>query len=216
MTQLYIHGLGQTPSVWQPVLRLMHAPDCIQPDLASMICAGKATYANLYTAFSALCDASAAPLSLCGLSLGGVLALHYAVEHPERVAALVLIAPQYKMPKRLLQIQNILFRVMPSSMFRGTGFSKTQFIELCGSMTELDFTAALPRISCPTLVVCGSRDHANKKACTELSQRIGIAELAMIEGAGHELNREAPELLAELLRGFYAKTSESSPSNQLK
>lgn len=206
MTSLYIHGLGQTPSVWQPVLRLMNTPaNCAQPDLALMVCAEPTTYTNLYKAFAQLCDASAAPLMLCGLSLGGVLALHYAVEHPERVAALVLIAPQYKMPKRLLKMQNILFRIMPASVFRETGFSKAQFIELCGSMTELDFTAALPRITCPALVVCGSCDHANKKACIELSQRICTAELAMIEGAGHELNRETPEELAALLQDFYKK-----------
>ena len=120
MTSLYIHGLGQTPSVWQPVLRLMNTPaNCAQPDLASMVCAEPTTYTNLYNAFAQRCDASAAPLMLCGLSLGGVLALHYAVEHPERVAALVLIAPQYKMPKRLLKMQNILFRIMPASVFRG-------------------------------------------------------------------------------------------------
>ena len=94
---------------------------------------------------------------------------------------------------------------MPASVFRETGFSKEQFIELCGSMTELDFTAALPRITCPALVVCGSRDHANKKACIELSQHICTAELAMIEGAGHELNRETPEELAALLQDFYKK-----------
>ena len=67
MTSLYIHGLGQTPSVWQPVLRLMNTPaNCAQPDLASMVCAKPTTYTNLYKAFAQLCDASAAPLMLCG------------------------------------------------------------------------------------------------------------------------------------------------------
>lgn len=123
MKQLYIHGLGQTPAVWHPVLRLLNAPaDCAEPDLASLVCNQPATYANLYSAFARLCDESEAKLALCGLSLGGVLALHYAVEHPERVGALVLIAPQYKMPKRLLQIQNALFHLMPASMFGETGF----------------------------------------------------------------------------------------------
>lgn len=209
MTPLYIHGLGQTPSVWKPVLRLMNTPaDCAQPDLASMVCAEQTTYNNLYKAFAQLCDASPAPLMLCGLSLGGVLALHYAVERPDRVAALVLIAPQYKMPTCLLQIQNILFRIMPASMFRETGFSKAQFIKLCGSMTDLDFSTSLPHITCPVLVICGSRDRANKKACIELSERISTAELAMIEGAGHELNRETPEELAALLQNFYEKITQ--------
>lgn len=206
MKQLYIHGLGQTPCVWQPVLHLINAPaDCSRPDLASLVCAGQTTYDNLYNAFARLCDESGAKLALCGLSLGGVLALHYAVLHPERVGALVLIAPQYKMPKRLLQMQNTLFRIMPASVFGQTGFSKAQFIQLCASMTQLDFTSALPRISCPTLVICGSRDRANKKACEQLARLVPGAEFAVIEGAGHELNREAPEALAKLLQSFYAK-----------
>ena len=206
MKQLYIHGLGQTPAVWHPVLRLLNtSADCAEPDLASLVCNQPTTYANLYSAFARLCDESGAKLALCGLSLGGVLALHYAVEHPERVGALVLIAPQYKMPRRLLQIQNALFHLMPASMFGETGFSKAQFIQLCGSMTNLDFTAALPRVSCPTLVICGSRDHANKKACTQLAQLVRGAEFAMIAGAGHELNREAPQPLAKLLQSFYTK-----------
>lgn len=207
MRQVYIHGLGQTPDSWEPVLHLLDAPaDCICPDLAKMVSARETTYPALYRAFARFCDRLEAPLMLCGLSLGSVLALHYATEHPERVGVLALIAPQYRMPKRLLQIQNAFFRLMPSSMFQETGFAKSQFIQLCGSMMELDLSGALSRISCPTLVLCGSRDRANKRACRELVQNLSRAELCMVEGAGHELNREAPEKLAPLLRDFYVQT----------
>ena len=207
MRQVYIHGLGQTASSWEPVLHLLGAPESsVCPDLAKLVSTEKAIYPALYHAFARLCDGLEEPLMLCGLSLGGVLALHYTVEHPERVGALVLIAPQYKMPKRLLQIQNVLFRFMPPAMFRETGFAKAQFVQLCGSMMDLDFSGALSRISCPTLVLCGSRDRANQRACRELVQRLSQAELRMVAGAGHELNRETPEKLAPLLRDFYART----------
>ena len=53
---------------------------------------------------------------------GGVLALNYAVDHPEKVQQLVLIAPQYKMTEKLLRFQNLLFRFMPDSMFQQMGF----------------------------------------------------------------------------------------------
>ena len=42
---------------------------------------------------------------MCGLSLGGILALQYAIEHPEHIHALALIGTQYTMPKTLLRIQ---------------------------------------------------------------------------------------------------------------
>lgn len=58
-----------------------------------------ATYGELYTAFSEECDKENDEIVLCGLSLGAVLALNYAIDHPDKVKALVLIAAQYKMPK---------------------------------------------------------------------------------------------------------------------
>lgn len=207
MKQVFVHGLGQTPASWEPVLRLLDGqPDCACPDLAALMPAGKAAYSGLFSEFSQLCGGWEAPLALCGLSLGGVLCLHYAAQHPERVGALVLMAPQYRMPKGLLRIQNALFRLMPQAMFRETGLTKAQFIQLCGSMAELDLSGALSRISCPVLVLCGSRDRANRRACAELARLLPRAELRVVEGAGHELNREAPEKLAPLLRAFAART----------
>ena len=206
MRQVYVHGLGQTPAIWEPVLRRLDAPgDRACPDLAAMAPDRETTYPALYHAFSQLCNGLEAPLALCGLSLGGVLALHYAAQYPERVGALVLMAAQYRMPKRLLQVQNVLFRFMPSSSFRETCFAKVQFIQLCGSMAALDLSEALSRITCPALVLCGSQDRANKGASMELAQLLHKAELHIVEGAGHELNREVPETLAPLLQSFYAR-----------
>ena len=207
MTQVYIHGLGQTPASWGPLLERLDAPpERVCPDLTELVSAGAAVYPALFRAFARYCDGLEGPLALCGLSLGGVLAIHYAAQRPERMGALVLMAPQYRMPKRLLQFQNGLFRLMPPAMFRETGFAKAQFVQFCGSMMDLDFSGALSRISCPTLVLCGSRDRANQRACRELVQRLSKAELRMVAGAGHELNRETPEKLAPLLRDFYART----------
>lgn len=207
MKQIYVHGLGQTAASWGSVLCRLEKPDeCICPDLAGMIPAGETvTYQALYKAFVEHCDSLEGPLDLCGLSLGGVLALHYASEHPERVHSLVLIAPQYRMPKGLLRMQNILFRFFPKSAFSQVGFTKSQFIQLCGSMMDLDLSEGLSEITCPTLVLCGSRDRANKQACVQLVQRLKRAELQIVDDAGHEINREVPEQLAALLCNFYSK-----------
>ena len=89
-----------------------------------------ATYSALYSAFSEMCNAENEDIILCGLSLGSVLALNYAIDYPKKVKALVLIAAQYKMPARLLKLQNALFRFMPQSMFQQTGFGKLDFISL--------------------------------------------------------------------------------------
>lgn len=206
MKQIFVHGLGQTPASWDQTIEKLGAGEtALCPDLAKLTCVGDASYPHLYTAFSAVCDSCEERLDLCGLSLGGVLALQYAIDHPQKVRSLALLATQYRMPKALLRVQNIVFRLMPQSMFQQTGFGKAEFLRLCQTMMELDFSPFLAQIACPVLVVCGEKDSANKAASRELAGRLRAAELCLLEGAGHELNTEAPERLAKLLRRFYEK-----------
>lgn len=204
MKQVYIHGLGQRPDSWEKtLLHIKEDNQNVCPDLAEIIHGEEVNYENLYQAFSNFYNEMDGSIDLCGLSLGGVMALNYAIDYPEKVNSLVLIAAQYKMPKTLLQFQNFLFRFMPKSMFRQIGFEKKDFIHLCKSMMELDFSYDLKRISCPVLVVYGEKDTANKKASIKLAEILENAELKVIKGAGHEVNVDAPEKLAEILNDFY-------------
>ena len=204
MKYLYLHGLGQNADSWNKVTgatEVLEKSVCV--DLAEMVKGKTATYSTLYSSFSEMCDAENEDIILCGLSLGGVLALNYAIDYPKKVKALVLIAAQYKMPARLLKLQNALFHFMPQSMFQQTGFGKLDFISLCSTMAELDFSDLLSQVFCPVLVVCGGKDKANKKASIELANILKHAEFKEISGTGHEVNLESPEELASLLRKFY-------------
>lgn len=204
MTRIFLHGLGQTPASWEKtVAALMPVEHSVCPDLAGMLQGKPASYEGLYGAFAKICDGVDGTVDLCGLSLGGVLALHYTIEHPGKVNSLVLIATPYKMPTGLLKLQNFLFRFMPKAMFRQTGFGKNEFIQLCKTMMKLDFSNSIQNIHCPALVICGEKDSANKKAAIELAGLLEGAQLQVISGAGHEVNKETPEKLAEVLRGFY-------------
>lgn len=201
MKYIFLHGLGQTPDSWNRVLGYLNAPtNSICPDLAKLVHGREAKYSDLYAAFSALCDTINDELVLCGLSLGSVLALNYAIDHPERVKALVLIAPQYKMPRTLLKLQNLLFHFMPKSAFSQTGFQKADFIRLCRSMAELDFSRSLRKVTCPVLVLCGEHDRANQKAARMLAGLLKNAAFQQIPNAGHEVNTDAPERLTEILK----------------
>ena len=134
-----------------------------------------------------------------------MLALHYAIDHEDGVRSLVLIAPQVKMPKTLLKIQNAVFRLMPDSAFQKMGFAKRDFIHLTRSMTDLDFSGGLAAVTCPVLVLCGVKDNVNRKAAEELTARLPNARMLLVEGAGHEVNVDAPQKLAELLDEFYGR-----------
>ena len=66
---------------------------------------------------------------------------------------------------------------------------------------------SLPELGCPVLVLCGSKDRANRKAARELAEQLPQARLHWIAGAGHEANLDSPEVMAELLRSFYQSLS---------
>ena len=144
MKYLYLHGLGQKPDSWDRVIKETNVlGSSISLSLAKMLEGKNVTYGELYSAFSGECDKADEEIVLCGLSLGAVLALNYTIDHPDKVKALVLIAAQYKMPKKLLKFQNMLFRLMPNSMFKQIGFKKADVINLCNMMSELDFSDSL-------------------------------------------------------------------------
>lgn len=204
MGKVFVHGLGQTPRSWNAVLPFIdEAEGSVCLNLVEGVKNQNVSYKNLYKAFSELCDKFEEPIDLCGLSLGGVLALNYAIERPEKVKSLVLIATPYKMPKMLLKLQNICFRFMPKSMFQQMGFEKKDYIGLCKSMMELDFTDGLDNISCQVMIACGEKDNANKKVSKELATLLKNARLEIVSGAGHEVNVEAPDKLGKLLDQFY-------------
>ena len=204
MKYLYLHGLGQKPDSWNKVIKETKVSESsISLSLAGMLEGKSATYKELYSAFSSECDKENEEIVLCGLSLGAVLALNYAIDHPDKVKALVLIAAQYKMPEKILKAQNMLFHLMPNSMFRQIGFKKADVISLCGTMAELDFRDSLHNVSCPVLIVCGEKDNANKKASKELCHYLNNSYFHELMKTGHEANIEAPEELAIVLQQFY-------------
>ena len=204
MKYLYLHGLGQKPDSWNRAIKETKVSgSSISLSLAEMSEEKDVTYKELYSAFSEVCDKEDEEIVLCGLSLGAVLALNYAIDHPDKIKALVLIAAQYKMPEKLLKFQNVLFRLMPNSMFKQTGFTKADVISLCDTMAELDFTESLHNVSCPVLIVCGEKDNANKKASKELACYLSKSSFYELLKTGHEVNIEAPEEMAIVLQKFY-------------
>lgn len=206
MQDVFLHGLGQTASSWDKTIAVMgNGGRAACPQLTELLRDKPVNYPNLYQGFSEYCAHFSQPLYLCGLSLGGVLALHYGIEHSDRVAGMALIGTQYVMPKGLLRFQNLVFRAMPDRAFREMGFAKRDFISLSKSMMDLDFREDLHRVTCPVLVVCGEKDKANKAASRRLRELLPHAELCMVENAGHEVNVDAPEKLGVLLKDFYGE-----------
>lgn len=206
MKCVLLHGLGQSAASWNGTVKHMGQElDILCPELTQWLEGCEPCYGSLYSGLEKYCAQFEGPLNLCGLSLGGILSLQYGLEHPERVNSMVLIGTQYTMPKGLLKFQNALFHLMPKRTFREMGFKKADFIELCKSMLDLNFQAGLKQISCPVLIICGEKDGANRAAALQMNEQIPNAKLLIVPGAGHEVNRDAPEALGEAIRCFFEK-----------
>lgn len=208
LQQILVHGLGQTALSWEKTTKFLSDTDNIQSlDLWTLLNDKDVTYANLYLRFSDFCNTAVGKVDLCGLSLGAILALNFALDNPEKIQSLVLIGAQYKMPKGLLKFQNAIFKFVPKKMFEKMGIAKKDVITLTNSMTNLDFSHKLKNISCATLIVCGEKDNANSKAAKILSEQIPDAQFCSIKDAGHEVNLEAPQKLAIILNAFWRRLS---------
>ena len=206
MNRIFLHGLSQTDLDWKETVEFLgNREDIVCPNLSEWLSEREISYFSLYKALEQYMKQQNSPVHFCGLSLGGVLALQYAIEYPQKVSSLVLIGTQYVMPKRLLQFQNVMFYLMPKSVFQKMGFQKKEFISLCHSMIQLDFTQDLRKIHCPVLVVCGEEDKVNWQASVRLAEEIESAELVLISNAGHEVNKENPKELGKILTEFYKK-----------
>ena len=204
MAKILIHGSGHKAASWNETISHMENSDYILcPNLVSVLKGKEANYTNLYSSFTEYCGKIDGQVHLCGISLGGILALNYALDFPEKTKTLILIGTPYKVPKAAFAFQNMIFRFLPKSVFENMAFDKKDTFALGNSMKSLDFSDRVQNIKCPALIICGKKDNANMKSAYYLAQNIKNAELKIIENAGHVVNEDAPETLAKILDDYY-------------
>jgi pimeloyl-ACP methyl ester carboxylesterase len=108
---ILIHGLEQSAQSWNKTISYFPDKEKFHcPDLFSLSSGENNTYTAVYNRFADYCNSYGEPINLCGLSLGAILTLNYAIDYPDKVSALVLIAGRYKMPKTLLSFQNAILK----------------------------------------------------------------------------------------------------------
>lgn len=202
MTILLIHGLGQGASSWDEVIKHLNRSDVKCIDLIAAKTNAPLNYQLLYDEVKRQCAQISDPIHLVGLSLGGVLAMNYAIDFPEKVAAMTIINSQYKMPKFLLSLQNMIFRVIPKKKFDIMGFSKKDFISIIHTMRKIDFTDSLKKLPVPSIIVNGEKDKLNYKAAKEMVNLLTNASFVSVSNAGHEVNKDAPQELANVISNF--------------
>lgn len=203
--KIFVHGSGHKAASWEKTISyITDSEDIVCPNLSSILEGKEASYENLYSSFVKYCSEMDGQIHLCGLSLGGILALNFALDFPQKVKTLVLIGTPYKVPKAAFGFQNVIFRFLPNSVFETMAFDKKDTFALGNTMKSLDFSDKVKNVKCPTLILCGEKDSANLKSAVYLSQNIRNAELKIIENTGHVVNEENPKALADILTEYYS------------
>lgn len=204
MKKILIHGSGHKADSWNKVIEYMNNDkDILCPNLDTILNGKEATYTNLYSSFVEYCNKIDGKIDLCGLSLGGILALNYAIDYPEKVERLILIGTPHKVPKVMFSIQNVVFKLLPKSIFKTMAFDKKNTFILGKTMKKLDFSNRVHKVQCPTLVISGEKDSANIKSAYYLSENIKNAELKIIANTGHVVNEENPKELASVISEYW-------------
>ena len=85
-TKIFVHGSGHKATSWEKTISYMtNNEDIVCPNLSSILEGKEASYENLYSSFVKYCNEFDGQIHLCGLSLGGILALNFALDFPQKV-----------------------------------------------------------------------------------------------------------------------------------
>jgi pimeloyl-ACP methyl ester carboxylesterase len=192
---VYLPGGGGRSGFWRPVAdRLWRhgAPVVLgYPGFGDV--PADPTLRNLDDLHRALLAILPPRLHVVAQSMGNVLALRTALDHPGRVASLTLCALSGGIDVRALGGAE--WRPALRAEQRG---APAWFID-----DESDYTDRLASLTAPALVISGERDPLSPPAVGRfLEARLPSSELQVIAGGTHDMALEIPDVLAGIIGRF--------------
>jgi pimeloyl-ACP methyl ester carboxylesterase len=191
---VFLPGAGGSASFWRPVADrladLGRAHIFGYPGFAGV--PGNSSVESLNDLFSWLVERlPPGPSHVIAQSMGGVLAARLAIERPERVARLVLVATSGGVDVARLgavEWRDDYRAALPDV--------PTWFLD-----DRTDLTDRLAEIRAPTLLVWSDADPISPAAVAHhMLSRIPGARMTMIAGGSHEFASERPDEVASIIR----------------
>ena len=238
---IFLHGVGSNKSVWAPQLahfgQSRRAVAFDYPGYGDSDPADSGTTRDDFAAaiLGAMDTLVISQAHVCGLSLGGVIAIAMSAAAPERCVSLILADTFAVHPEgRAIYERSIATSANMRALAEGRADAllaqpadATVRSEVIETMARIDPDAfcigaeavwladqreRAAAIRVPTLIVCGTEDRVTPPALSrELANLIPGAQYAPIEGAGHLSNLERPaefnNLVGAFVRGVNSRSS---------
>jgi pimeloyl-ACP methyl ester carboxylesterase len=228
---VFVHGNAGTRQNWRPQIEYFaRRYRVVAPDLRGHGDSGKPTGAYPISAFvedlARLIDALDIDRAvIAGHSMGGRVAMSFALEHPKRVLGLVLAGtsatPFARAGEQITRVRAlgrerelrefIEFESGPQTpeamkrelLEEALKTPEHVHIELWKAVSEFDVSTRLGEIRTPTLIIVGDLDRGTPMtAARELHERIPGSQLAIVHGVAHFTMLERPELVNQHIDAF--------------
>ncbi|MGF1590413.1 MAG: alpha/beta fold hydrolase [Pleurocapsa sp.] len=224
---LLVHGAGGSSRHWLPMLSQLNAD--IFPVAVDLPGHGETsgTVPNSVTAVAEFLDSFLTaikikqPIYYVGHSLGGLIGLQFALNYPQRVKQLVVMATSAKIKLHPDFLASALSGEWDLATLRQSfapevpetsknlvlnEFKHTRLDSAADDfmgVSEIDLSSAIASLSIPTLIITGADDViiSPRKGMLLLKQ-IPDARLVNIPGAGHYLQVEEPDKVAKEIEEF--------------
>lgn len=228
---VFVHGNGESHQTWKLQIEYFAGKYLvIAPDLRGQGDSDKPELAYPMSAFvadlAALLDALAIEEAvIAGHSMGGRVAMSFVLEHPQRVAGLVLegtaATPFGKAQEQIEKVHRLgIEREMREHIeFESTADTPEELkrgllrealktparvrVELWKMVSTFDVSQRLGEIGKPTLIIVGELDRGTPvSAARQLHESIRASHLIVVPGVAHFTMLERPELVNQQIEAF--------------
>lgn len=235
---VFVHGFISTQLWWQPTLERL--PDSFRAYAIDLRACGESGQIEAGHTLAQYADdlhqfveqVGLVKFVLVGHSMGGGVAMQYALNHQDRLKALVLVDPlaaygtrlpsditawinaQQGNPEGIRQLILGAFATPPSGEYmeklveHGTRWNKHIYLGTMDDMARFNISDRLPELTVPTLVTWGDKDTIIPfPAIVDVFTKVPGCNLEVWHGVGHSGPIEIPDRFVALLTRFISEVN---------